>query len=476
MSEPIDLGILDLVDDTSFKEGEQDRVFRDYLAKMYVMFKGSFLYDTNNASLVQSCERVAAVANRIRENHGDTAQLAVHAEGSYVNHVLVKLDAGSHDQADYLFAIYSALDVATIAAIGDTAAHDWLQLVQELKTCTGPGGNLEAFANAKLDNIKLTRRAESQRVGAVSISERVRALRAYATCVVALGEVLDSARARRSLRLARVKRPMQELAELSGQHSALLLALAHLKRHKLLPEHHLANSAVFAICAARTLEMPRAVRCEIGMQAALHDLGRALEGLTGLAEGTTAERRSALRSVRELVATGQLSRPLIGRVVVAYEARRWTLRDEEPAGDAPYPFDLATPTAIIAAARAYSLMTTPSREQPCLLPDEALRVIIRDSGRRYDLPAVKLLVNTLGTYPVGSTVRLSDERLAIVVDAPRDFSGPARPRVKIVRDEHGNIVDGEVIDLAGVGGGHLFIHHCVDPEANAINAPAFLLS
>lgn len=475
MSERIDLELLELVDDDR-RDGEHERLIRDFMRTMYVMFKGSFVYELNNETLVNSCMRVADVANKIRAKVDDAASLEVVAEGAYVNRALVKLEAGSYDQADYMFAIFSALDVSSISAIGDTTADDWLALIAELKRCVGPGGKLDNFANVNIENLRITRIAASAKAGTQSVSDRVRALRAYATLVVALGEVLDAARSRRSLRLARVKRPLQEIAVLATEGSALLLALAHLKRHKLTPEHHLANTAVFAICAARKLDMPRAVRCELGLQAALHDIGRALEGVHASAEGTTAERRAALRSATELVATGVLTRQLIGRVVAAYEVRRWSSRDDEPPGDVPYPFELASSTAILAAARAYSVLTTPTDEQPALLPDEALRLIVRDSGRRYDLSAVKLLVNTLGVYPVGSTVHLSDDRAAIVVEAPRETAGPARPRIKIVREVDGTVVDGEVIDLAGVAGAHLVIHGCVDPELYEINAPAFLLS
>jgi hypothetical protein len=118
-------------------------------------------------------------------------------------------------------------------------------------------------------------------------------------------------------------------------------------------------------------------------------------------------------------------------------------------------------------------LTTPRRDRTGLLPDEALRVIMSESGRRYDAGAVKLFVNALGVYPVGSTVALADGRAAVVVEAPQDLSRPSQPRIKIVRDATGTIVDGEIVDLASSS---VQITRCIDGEDLEINAPAFLLS
>jgi hypothetical protein len=448
------------------------RLYQDYLRAIYVLIKSSFLYDTNNQTLVQSAERVAAAANQIRTNVDDTARLELLPEGVYVNRTLLKLDATTYDQADYVFTVCTTLGVASIGALEDTQATHWLALVAELKRCVGPGGNFAAFADAKLDRIEIVRsvgKATSSNV--VAMTNRFRALRAYATTVIGISEVLEAAREERVLRPLRVKRPLQEMISLAEDAGALLLALAHLKRHKLTPEHHLTNTAIFAICAVRPLELSRTNVCALALSAAVHDIGRALHSSDD-AQGPASERRFAHKSVRKLVGSPLSSQRMNARAVVASEVRRWIDRRAEPPGDTEYPFSIGVASRIVAVARAYSLLTTPRPDRPGLLPDEALRLIMREAGRRYDAAAVKLFVNALGVFPVGSTIALSDGRLAIVVQTPE--SGPARPVVKIVRDTKGSIVDGEIVDLAGTRA--LQPVRCVDAEDHQVNAPAFLLS
>jgi len=449
-------------------------LYREYLRAMYVMFKSTFVYETNNDTLRISCERVATVANKIRTHLDDVASLELIAEGAYVNRALIKLDASLFDQSDYLYAIFAPLGITAIAAIDETSASDWVELVSSLKRCVGPGGDFRDFANTALENIRISAAEGAAARGGMAVTARFRALRAYATTVITINEVIDALRGGRQLRPMWIKRPLQEMVSLTDEASELLLALAHLKRHKLSIAHHLTNTAVFAMCAARPLGMPRRVVAQLAMEAALHDIGRAFAVESQQLVHSAAERTFALETVRRLVTAGHFNDRMMARAVCCYEVRRWASRRAEPPGDTPYPFSLAGRTKLVAVAHAYSLLTTPLRERSSLLPDEALRVIVADSGRRYDEVAVKLLVNTLGVYPVGSTIALSDGRLAVVLDATSGAAG--RPRVKVVREVDGTVVDGALVDLAGPDGARLRVQQCVDGEAFDVNAPAFLLS
>jgi HD-GYP domain-containing protein (c-di-GMP phosphodiesterase class II) len=447
------------------------RLYIDYLRTLYVLFKSSFVYAPNNQALVASAERVANAANQIRKNVAEQASLELVPEGVYVNGTLLKLDPGAYDQSEYLGTIFGALGVAAVSAIADTTVADWIELVAAFKHCVGPQGELSEFARTRFASIEITPAIQTKGASdLVAMTSRVRALRAYATTVIAIGDVLDTAREGRALRPLRIKRPLQEVISVSKEASSLLLALAFLKRHKATPQHHLANTAVYSICAVATLDLPRSTVSALGLAAALHDVGRALAPRD--AAGPNADRHFALQSIRTLLGTPLSSDEMLGRAVVANEIRRWVDRSAEPPGDTPYPFQLAIATRIVAVAHAYSLLTTP-RGRPALLPDEALRVIVRDAGRRYDRAAVRLFVNALGAYPIGSVVALSDGQLAVVTDPPHGDTSAKRPRVKIVRDRAGESVDGAIVDLASAGG--VEIVRCVDGDEYAINAPAFLL-
>ncbi|MGE5182409.1 MAG: HD-GYP domain-containing protein [Acidobacteriota bacterium] len=455
------------------RDGQSMGIYREYLRAMYVLFKCAFVYETNNDTLRNACERVSSLANRIHDQVDDVASLELLAEGAYVNRVLIKLDSGLYDQSEYLLAIFTTLGFTAISAIDKTTLDNWIEMVALFKRCVGPGGDFTEFTKTQLPKIRISATKGAGTKNALAVTAKFRALRAYATTAITLNEVIDSLRQGRRLRPLWIKRPLQEMVSVAQEAGSVLLALAHLKRHKLTLAHHLANTAVFTVCAARSLELPRRLIAQLAMEAGFHDLGRAF-AVADPGNFSLAERQYALETVRKLVTSGTVGDRMMARVVVAHEVRRWASRRGEPQGDTPYAFDIGARTKLVSVAHSYSLLTTHLRERPSLLADEALRVIMAESGRRYDPVAVKLLVNALGVFPVGSTVALSDGRAAVVVETPKEGAGVLRPRVKIVREVDGSIVDGALVDLGADP--RLRITQCIDGEMYEINAPAFLLS
>ncbi|MFW5920478.1 MAG: hypothetical protein ACOCUS_01460, partial [Polyangiales bacterium] len=90
-----------------------------------------------------------------------------------------------------------------------------------------------------------------------------------------------------------------------------------------------------------------------------------------------------------------------------------------------------------------------------------------------DPAAARLLVATLGLFPVGSSVKLTTGETAIVVDTTDDPQRLAQPRVMIVADAQGHPVERRVVELAGSG---MAIAGTVDPSAMDLNVGHFLFA
>ena len=64
-------------------------------------------------------------------------------------------------------------------------------------------------------------------------------------------------------------------------------------------------------------------------------------------------------------------------------------------------------------------------------PSDALKKLLEWSGDHLDGELVQLFIRALGIYPVGSLVRLSDDKLAVVVEQQEDL---LRPMVRVIYD------------------------------------------
>lgn len=445
--------------------GNQDplgqlKLNREYLASIYVLVKNSLIFELNNPALHHACARCAAVANLVRQYGDNAGSIAFLADGVYVNQNLLRLSGGVFQQGEYLHAIWSELGVSEISAVDDSDQTDWLDLARRLKEAV-VSSQERPLEGVKLARIHLSLVELGQAVGNVSVSDRVRAVRAYSLAYLAIDDLIDRLAAGSRLRVIDLKRALQQLIDVADSCPDLLLALIHMRRHKEDLPHHLVNTAVLVITAGLEMSLSRRDRVELAMQAALHDLGEAF------ADDDIDDDEALHAWVRKWVDSATIHFRNLGRLVVASEHERWF----EPPPDENHRWKAWAASRLIAVAHAYDQMTSTTPERPALLPDEALRVLMADAGRRYDPLAVKLLVNQVGVYPVGSTVELTDGRMAIVIEAPRGAA--TSPVVKIVCDPGGAVVDGAVIDL-GDGGG-VAIVRCVEPEEHAINTPAFLL-
>jgi HD-GYP domain-containing protein (c-di-GMP phosphodiesterase class II) len=104
---------------------------------------------------------------------------------------------------------------------------------------------------------------------------------------------------------------------------------------------------------------------------------------------------------------------------------------------------------IVAIADTYNAMTSGRvYHRKRHLPDEAITSMSNRIDKSFDPLLLKVFINTLGIYPVGSVVALSTNEIGIVSrNNPDDLE---RPEVKIIANSDGMIEVNEVkvIDLS----------------------------
>ncbi len=127
----------------------------------------------------------------------------------------------------------------------------------------------------------------------------------------------------------------------------------------------------------------------------------------------------------------------------------------------------------VAVACTFDRLATPGPDRAALPPDQVLRILLDNAPGRFDPRVVTLFAATVGLYPVGTLVRLSNGDQAIVVEVPEDPAKMACPLVKVVHSADGPV--GHLVDLARTGGS-LSIVETLDPVEASLNAASFLLA
>jgi HD-GYP domain-containing protein (c-di-GMP phosphodiesterase class II) len=142
-----------------------------------------------------------------------------------------------------------------------------------------------------------------------------------------------------------------------------------------------------------------------------------------------------VRTIRALIGAGRITDSVVRRVLVAYEHHHPYL---DPATQEPARLHVFS--RIVAVADAYDALTTHRPWRAGFSPDEALRMLSKEAGTRFDPMIVRVLVNVMGLYPLGTVVVLDTGEVAVVYHNSNDPRLFEKPWVKVVKDAQGQLV------------------------------------
>lgn len=331
--------------------------------------------------------------------------------------------------------------------------------------------SLEAAAGAQSDDEQEGAGVDSHRVGQ-------EASEVYRLTVEAMRVLEEQVRTGKALEVARARTLADAMLDLMLQDRGAVIALATIRSHDEYTLFHSMNVMILSLGLGTMLPLEAGQLRELGLAALLHDVGKITvpQEILRKPGPLTTEEWKAMR--RHPTNGAHLLDGLEGAgkamMIVAFEHHmRHDLQGY------PQPFDrqqLHLFSRVVAIADAYDAMTTMRAYRASLRPDKAVAVLLRESRRAFDPTLVKVFINMLGIYPVGSVVRLSTGEVAVVYEAnPNDL---LRPKVRIAIDENGRKVDGDVVDLTEIAGDQTSfarsVAECVDEIDAGVDAAALI--
>ena len=121
-------------------------------------------------------------------------------------------------------------------------------------------------------------------------------------------------------------------------------------------------------------------------------------------------------------------------------------------------------TQIIGLSDIYEAMTHPRVYRKAKLPHQAIAEIVNNEAGNFHPEVIKVLVNNVGIYPIGSMVKLSNGESGMVIGVNKDY--PLRPRVNILFDRSGErLKETNILDLTTEP--HLYIDGPLDLSSSS---------
>lgn len=439
---------------------ERAQLGKQMVNQFAILIKTSQIHDAGNVALQQPAENFNRTLGDLFIDDPEVT-LSLKGEALFLGDMKLKLDIDLFTNFMLVNEEMKRRKVGSIVfsrGIGDREIRKFCSLFACLDPrLPEPFERLEKeMEKAGLTNpqiLVLEEKREKEEVAEVAEDDKALAKKTYFNTVTAVGEVMESVKLRQAVSLKRAKRIVQSMVDLIMQEDSTLLGLTNLRSHDEYTYNHSVNVCILALAIGQRLGYNKRRLCELGMAGLFHDLGKygiPLDVLNKPSDFTEEEwkvmRRHPIFSVKELVRLKGVNDMAIRVTIGAFEHHL----NYDLSG---YP-KLATKRnlsllgRIICIVDCYDALTS-SRvyNRVPFPPDKALRFMLNKSGKAFDPILMKLFVNAIGVYPIGTLVLLNTKEIGVVCASNPNPERGDRPKVKRVMDAEGNEAQGELIDL-----------------------------
>jgi len=246
----------------------------------------------------------------------------------------------------------------------------------------------------------------------------------------------------------------REMVNIVIEDDSVLLALSTLRDYDDYTFVHSVNVAIHAIRFGKRIGLSEESLVLLGLCGLFHDLGKVtippeiINKPGKLDEDEWNEiRKHPTHSACHILRL-EISRELSSKILLA-PIEHHLKYDRSGYPDTYREAPISLFGRMLSIVDVFDAITSPrAYRSDAMSPDRALTHMARGIGKDFDPILLKVFINSLGIYPVGTVLRLDNEEIGIVMDTPAD-PDEWRPKVLMLKpDERGGFTKGATVDLA----------------------------
>ncbi|HDO21399.1 MAG TPA: HD domain-containing protein, partial [Nitrospirae bacterium] len=383
---------------------------------------------------------------------------------------------------DYLMKEFKDRGLGTVRFKGIISPVDVQRLIRAFIGCLKADDRFDAMSELMQDsrNIDIERLRHVTEEGDSDIRKVVK--RTYFNAVSFSKGIISKIKSGEKISMKRSKRVVESMVDMLLEEEQLLMGMTAIKDYDDYTYHHSVNVSILAIALGHKLALGKKAVTELGLVALFHDLGKmnvppdVLNKPSSFTEQEWAiVKKHPFWGAKAALKLKGLDNTSIKAAVVAFEHHlNYNLKGYPVAR---FTKELDFYSRIVTICDQYDAMTSARvYSRTPLRPDKALSVMVDRSGNMLDPVLLKVFINMVGVYPIGTLVFLKSREMGLVHEANPLYGN--RPRVLVIVNSQGKKVKGYVLDLSEKDQSGNFvrsIYKTLDPNKYNINLAEYLL-
>jgi len=458
----------------------------DFFRLFYATLKTASLYEANNNRYIAQAREFRELAAEIFTESNKL--LFNYREGFFfLNNFRISLSGTEKEASDYFSAKFQSLgiDGFEIYQQADSREIDrFIFSFAHLNLGDDSAENHELIKERldklQIDNIKLIKITEknTENLKPHDQSDKVKARSIFFKAIGTVQDIINQARTGSSINLTQTKRVVQSMVDQIIEDESAMMELTVLRDFDNYTYIHSVNVCVLSLILGYHLNLDKRRLSDLGVGALLHDVGKIELPASLINKSETFDdmdwrqmRMHPVYGVKAIIKSRGTDRSSVRAIAAAYE-------HHISYNGAGYPQLLQKRTPclfaqIVAICDSFNAMTSGRvYHKRRMSGDEAVTNLINRAGTDFNPLLLKVFINVIGIFPVGSIVRLNNDDVAIVSRTnPHDLE---KPEVKIIADRDGFKEKVKIIDLSNEAADGLRIRTVLDGEKYNIDPSDYI--
>ncbi len=435
------------------------RLGAELILRLYRFLRAANFYDRNNIHIKRlALDSLESINSFIRaEGH---LSLKIIRDSFFFNNIRMPMKA---DQYAILKSFSQELTRKWIGQIDfgcEMGEEPLKEFVFLLATLEEKNENNYLFANKQLE----ARNVQNITVGKLEFflnrdessdfADRKRqAKRTYFRSIHLVREVMEGVKQQKMVNIRKAKHLMENTVNSIQEDDSTMLGLANIKNYDEYTFNHSVNVAIYAIALGQRIGIRKKILSHLGMTGLFHDMGKTKIPLEILnkTEKLAPEEWGVIRRhpifgaeiIMHIKDWGELSARMI---LGAFDHHlKYDLSGYPPPSERQ---NLSLFGKIITLADYYDALARPRiyRKFP-YVSEKILGFMLEHAGKDFDPILVKIFINMVGIFPIGTLVLLNTNEMGIVVRTQEDPELGDRPVVCLLSRSNGGFHKGKEIDL-----------------------------